>query len=104
MEVTVPEKMTPAARVITGKAIVPCAGPTGKTAKRRRSSGVGGVPTSDGGVTNSRLEPRRVWPLAIAGARIRTAIASRNLQLLPTMGKPQYVTSARRDTGETGQP
>src|ERR1035441_1836664 len=100
---TVPEKIAPAARAIRGKPIVP-GGVMGKC--WRRSVGAErGLTSGSRWTANSDAESTRPdWPCSNAGASVRIKTASRHLQLLPCMGRPQDVTSARRDTGETGQP
>src|SRR5450631_4035081 len=101
IERTVPEKIVPAARAIRGKPNAP-----GVIGKRRLRSLVGGAPIPGGkGIPNSGAPLTRPdWLHSQAGARIKTQIVSRHVQLLPYMGRPHLVTSARRDTGETRQP
>src|SRR5947208_16514620 len=80
--------------------------PGGIIGKRRRRSEAGGRPTAPRkGISTSGASLKRPdCPRAGVAANINRQIASRQLQLLPYMGRPQDETSARRDTGETGQP
>src|SRR5438309_2066308 len=101
MAVTVPEKIVPAPRAMTGKPIVIGGEPGGATGKRGGSgSRVGGSATVGGGRGMANLGAglsRPDWPRKKVGVKIKAETASRHVQLLPCMGRPQDMACARRN-------